>query len=244
MDTTETPEQRRRKALAKARVDWPKNRLLTQEEADRGLADLVEHGVVEFSIHDKAIRLIVIKEEKSPGKDSVACLVGVDGEALDELLICDLTNPETGCMFEVPKALHGEVGEDLVRGRTPYNVLFEVIGGRPFAGFFDELKAQRAEQAEQYDRLLQRVVDEAEPFRDVLMGKYRQLTRIDGAETWEMRKFQEEAKRFASKRLPDMPAATAVEIIVRVVARWVVEEGETDCDTSFDASMSPRDYER
>lgn len=259
MDTAETPEERRErlKALAKARVerlvggeevaphmDQPENRLLTQEEADRGLANLVESGIVEFPIRDKDIRVVRIKEDRSPGKHCIICSVSVDGEVLEEFLFCDLKNPEFACAFDVPEALLHKIGNEFVWGRNPYNALFKVIGDRSFSDFLEELKAHRGVQDEQREQLLQQIVEEAERFRDVLLRKFRQLTYIDEYDTRETGKFLEEAKRFASKRLPDLPPAAVAEVILRIVSEWAEEAGEAGSDTAFDASMSPQDYER
>ncbi|HYF87915.1 restriction endonuclease [Azospirillum sp.] len=259
MDTAESSEQRRErlKALAKARVerlvrgqdvsphvDRPENRLLTQEEADRGLVGLLENGIIEFPIRDKAVRVVRIKEERAPGKHRLICSVSVDGEVLGEPLLCDLKDLETGCAFKVPEALLYKFSNKYVWGRNPYNALFKVIGDRSFTGFLEELRAHRSEQDEQRERLLQRIVEEAERFRDVLVRKYRQLTYMDEYETRETAKFLEEAKRFAGKRLPDLPAAAVAEVIVRLVSEWADEAGQDGSDIAFDASMSPQDYER
>src|SRR5204862_6237858 len=98
------------------------------------------------------------------------------------------------------------------------------------------------------EHLLSRIVEEAQRFRAVLVRKYRQLTYVDEYETLENRRFLEEVKRFAEKRVPEAASLQAIDSVVLLVSesvsRWASQEDARSDEAKFDASMSPIDYER
>ncbi|AWU98096.1 restriction endonuclease [Azospirillum ramasamyi] len=257
MNVSETPEQRRArlKALAQARVgrlvggedvqphmDIAEMRRLTEAQAAETMATLLDQRAVDFPVRAHRVQVALADETRSPGRHLLIFAVQVDGAPLDEVLMCDALHLGRGFAFEVPKALQHRFGSEAVWGDTPYDALFRVVGDSSFPAFLESLTSQCAAQEAARDQAIARIVEEVGRFRDVLVRKYRQLTYQDEYETLEVARFRDEARRFAGKRLADLPVEAVVDVLVELVGGWAAEDGGEA--VAFDPGMSPLDYER
>jgi HJR/Mrr/RecB family endonuclease len=174
-------------------------------------------------------------------------VVSVDGNELSHHILHDPSGANKffgkDYVFKVPEPLHSRFGET-VRGRTPYEALFKVIGNEIFSAYLAwHLEATKAQSFE-YERVLKRVAEETTRFRDVLVRKYKQLVYRDEYETLETARFKDELRRFAEKRLSDVPASAVAEIVFPMVTRWAEEQAASATETEFDPTMSPTEYEQ
>lgn len=263
MDESETPEQRRErlKALAKSRVD----RLIAGEELsshmDRSNSgsvaaeaissadELSQHGSVSFAIRRYWVQVTKLNEDTEiNGRYYNTFAVEVDGFELDSPLLRDGTAGAGSVfgkdyVFGVPEPLRDIVGS-IARGITPYEALSKVIANIYFSDYFPkytwDVQARRAES----ERIYRRIKEEAENFQEILVRKYTQLVYRDEYETLETARFKDELKRFAGKRLPDVPATVVAEVVFPMVARWVEDQAVSTREPKFDPTMSPTEYER
>lgn len=263
LDESETPEQRRErlKALAKTRVD----RLVAGEtlsphmnrfsnlnpaaEAISSADDLFHYGSASFTIRRYWVQVTNLRKSTNiNGRHYNTFAVEVDGVELDSPL---LHSPMAGVgsgsgqdyVFGVPEPLRDILG-NLVRGRTPYEALSNVIGNIHFSDYFPQYTKDVQARRVELERIHQRIKEEAENFQDILVRKYTQLVYRDEYETLETTRFRDELKRFAGKRLPDLPASVVAEVVFPMVARWVEEQEVSTTEAEFDLTMSPTEYER
>ncbi|WP_052954489.1 restriction endonuclease [Microvirga vignae] len=258
---TETPEQRqeRLKQIAKARVERLAAgdvvvrphltsegiRNLSEIECSGNLeksatAQLLEDGILEFPIRTYNVVVKKDGEVTHPHGRILSFNVELNDVKLDDQLICYTRGGNTSFSIKAPEPYAHVFRDGKIRNPHPLAVLRRLIEDELFPAYFEALISERF----QAYQTLKRIYEEAERFRDVLIRKYRQLTYIDEYETLEATRFKDELKRFAEKRLHDIPTSVAVDIVFGLVLIWVSDEDSSSEQVPFDPGMSPIDYER
>jgi restriction system protein len=223
-NSSETPEERqeRLKRLAKARVE----RLVADDvvrphldsSGKRDLVEaanvsgpvkssterLIEDGFLELPIRSHNVRVTKAQHNALPTGEVMFFTVEVDGIVLGDPLVCSKTRESTSFSIKTPKNYTNMLHFDEIRNTYPLAVLRGLIDNDWFASYLYSVVAAKRIIALRVEETSQRVMEETDRFRDVLLRKFKQLTYIDEYETLEAARFKDELQRFVAKRLHDL----------------------------------------
>jgi restriction system protein len=242
MQTTETLDQRRDRL--KEQHEERVARIAANLPVNSAGADLLSNGFYECLIRDHVVSIEKIECSNLPTADITEFRILVDDFELDERLQHISSRGSASFYLKIPKWLASISSKDHVLNESPLKVLWQVIDDEAFPRYVEMLAAERLKIQATAKEWLTRARSEAELFRDVLVRKYHQLTYIDEYKTRDVSRFKDELKRFAEKRLQNIPAPAVIEVLFNLVSDWASEEISVTDQHAFNPAMSPLDYER
>lgn len=256
MEVNESTAERRArlKLLAKKRAaqlasgETPLPHTASSEDratADSGVAltrTLIDSGRVSFRI--ECHNFEIEETEGEPAEGQRLFLLRVDDIYVEaNLLSFRVPGGHSFSLFgygALKNILHDQ-GFDPHRKDNIYILLYNILFCSATKQSFLEYLAKRARDQRE---TLNKIIAQAERFKDTLVRKYKQLVFTDDYETKDESRFIDELKRFAASRLGDVEEKLVVLVTRSLVVEWVESSPVTQESLAFDPNMSPVEYEQ